>query len=186
MKKQTVQKRKTSLKKEHFEILLENIDHKFDLVMEGYQTLNNKIESMDARFDALSNELHSTREELIFLIKTSVEQSEIRLTRKIEDGDNAVIEKLTRKIEDGDNAVIEKLTKKIEDGDNAVIDKLTKKIEDGDNAVIHYITQKIEEAKKVVMTHTDRKIDEIKNILKIHADRLDDHEDRLTKVEHKQ
>ena len=156
MKKQTVQKRKTSLKKEHFEILLENIDHKFDLVMEGYQTLNNKIESMDARFDALSNELHSTREELIFLIKTSVEQSEIRLTRKIEDGDNVVIE------------------------------KLTKKIEDGDNAVIHYVTQKIEEAKKVVMAHTDRKIDEIKNILKIHADRLDEHEERLTKVEHKQ
>ena len=84
--------KKNTLGKEHFEILLENIDTKFELVMEGYQTLNNKIESMDVRFDALSNELHATREELIFLIKSSIDHSEARLTKKIEDGDNAVKE----------------------------------------------------------------------------------------------
>ncbi|MCL5878272.1 MAG: hypothetical protein M1428_00530 [Deltaproteobacteria bacterium] len=59
--------KKNTLGKEHFEILLENIDTKFELVMEGYQTLNKKVDAIDAKFDALINELRSFREELIFL-----------------------------------------------------------------------------------------------------------------------
>lgn len=59
--------KKSTLGKEHFEILLENIDSKFELVMEGYQTLNKKVDAIDTKFDALINELRSFREELIFL-----------------------------------------------------------------------------------------------------------------------
>ena len=84
--------KKNTLGKDHFEILLENIDTKFELVMEGYQTLNKKVDTINAKFDALINELRATREELIFMIKSSIDHSEERLTRKIEDGDNAVKE----------------------------------------------------------------------------------------------
>ena len=149
--------KKNILGKEHFEILLENIDTKFELVMEGYQKLNKKVDTIDAKFEALSNELHATREELIFLIKSSIDHSEARLTKKIEDGDYAVIAQLTRKIEDGDNVIIAQLTKKIEDGDNAV--------------------------KESVMSHVDLKIDEVKDILRVHSDRLDAHDERLSKLE---
>ena len=91
--------KKNTLGKEHFEILLENIDSKFELVMEGYQTLNNKVDTLDTKVNGLSNELHSTREELIFLIKASIEHSEVRLTKKIEDGDNAVKESVMSHID---------------------------------------------------------------------------------------
>ena len=64
--------KKSTLGKEHFEILLENIDSKFELVMEGYQTLNKKVDAIDVKFDALINELRSFREELIFLRKASL------------------------------------------------------------------------------------------------------------------
>ena len=64
--------KKSTLGKEHFEILLENIDSKFELVMEGYQTLNNKVDTLDAKFDALINELRSTREELICMRKAGL------------------------------------------------------------------------------------------------------------------
>ena len=94
MKKQTNNHKNTGLKKEHFEILLEAIDTKFDIMMEGYQTLDNKIDKLDARVDGLSDELHSTRDELIFLINANIERSEERLTKKIEDGDNVVKESL--------------------------------------------------------------------------------------------
>ena len=59
--------KKSTLGKEHFEILLENIDSKFELVMEGYQTLNKKVDAIDVKFDDLINELRSFREELKFL-----------------------------------------------------------------------------------------------------------------------
>ena len=122
--------KKNTLGKEHFEILLENIDTKFELVMEGYQTLNKKVDTIDAKFEALSNELHATREELIFLIKSSIDHSEARLTKKIEDGDNAVIAQLTRKIEDGDNAVKE--------------------------SVMSHVDLKIDEVKDILRIHSDR------------------------------
>ena len=122
--------KKNILGKEHFEILLENIDTKFELVMEGYQKLNKKVDTIDAKFEALSNELHATREELIFLIKSSIDHSEARLTKKIEDGDNAVIAQLTRKIEDGDNAVKE--------------------------SVMSHVDLKIDEVKDILRIHSDR------------------------------
>ena len=41
--------------KDHLEVILENIDGKFDLVLEGYSTLNQKIDNLaqrtDERFD---------------------------------------------------------------------------------------------------------------------------------------
>ena len=180
-------KKNSALKREHFEILLEDIQYNIKAISEGYTLLNDKVDNLGNVF---RTEIRETRQELIFLIKATVERSEERLTKKIEDGDNAVIAQLTKKIEDGDNAVIAQLTKKIEDGDNAVIAQLTKKIEDGDNAVIAQLTKKIEDGdntvKESVISHIDLKIDEIKDILKIHADKLDDHETRLSKIEHRE
>ena len=43
------------MEKEHLEIILENIDKKFDIVIEGYSTLDRKIDNLakktDERFD---------------------------------------------------------------------------------------------------------------------------------------
>lgn len=43
------------MQKDHLEVILENIDGKFDLVLEGYSTLNKKIDVLaqrtDERFD---------------------------------------------------------------------------------------------------------------------------------------
>ncbi len=139
------------LKKEHFEILLEDINDKLNVITEGYTLLNNKI---DTKIDHLTNELHSTRDELIFLIKASVEHSE------------------------------ERLKKEIRDGDKTVIAHLEKKIEDGDKAVIAHVDQKINEI-NIRFDRTDQKLDEINNSMKTHADKLDDHEERLSRLEHK-
>ena len=188
MNKKQKSQTKSGLKKEHFEILLENIDDKLNVVSEGYTLLNNKIDNLG---NDLHTEIKETRQELIFLIKATVEHAEERLNKridgvekKIEDGDNAVVAQLTKKIEDGDNAVVAQLTKKIEDGDNAVVAQLTKKIEDGDNAVKAELTMKIELAKKVIVENTDQKIEEVKEILRLHSERLDNHEERLSKLNH--
>ncbi|MGC8579958.1 MAG: hypothetical protein ACP5MB_07870, partial [bacterium] len=133
MNKKQKSKTRSVLKKEHFEILLENIDDKLKVVSEGYTLLNNKIDNF---YNDLHKEINDTRQELIFLIKATVDKAEGRLNKRIDD----VIAQLTKKIEDGDNAVVAQLTKKIEDGDNAVVTQLTKKIEDGDNAVVAQLT----------------------------------------------
>jgi len=97
MPEETSKNKKTVLKKEHFEILLEDIQDKLKFVVEGHSILNKKI-------DDLTNELHtslkSTRDELVFLIKASIDKSEERLTKKIEDGDRAVIEHADRRFDE--------------------------------------------------------------------------------------
>jgi DNA anti-recombination protein RmuC len=97
MPKETKKNKKTVLKKEHFEILLEDIQDKFKFIAEGHDVLNNKI-------DNLTNELHtslkSTQDELVFLIKASIDKSEERLTKKIEEGDNAVLEHVDRRFDE--------------------------------------------------------------------------------------
>ena len=158
MNKKQKSQTKSGLKKEHFEILLENIDDKLKVVSEGYTLLNNKIDNLG---NDLHTEIKETRQELIFLIKATVEHAEERLNKRI----------------DG-------VEKKIEDGDNAVVAQLTKKIEDGDNAVKAELTMKIELAKKVIVENTDQKIEEVKEILRLHSERLDNHEERLSKLNH--
>ncbi|MEA3543996.1 MAG: hypothetical protein U9R69_02110 [Thermodesulfobacteriota bacterium] len=61
------------MKQEHFEILLENMDSKFNILIEGYQTLNNKIGANHA-------ELKKDNEFLNFKIDTVNDH----LTKKID------------------------------------------------------------------------------------------------------
>ncbi|MGC8685253.1 MAG: hypothetical protein ACP5QW_00525 [bacterium] len=134
MNKKQKSKTRSVLKKEHFEILLENIDDKLKVVSEGYTLLNNKIDNF---YNDLHKEINDTRQELIFLIKATVDKAEGRLNKRIDD-------------------VIVQLTKKIEDGDNAVKNELTMKIESAKKEIIENTDQKIEGIKEVLKLHSDR------------------------------
>jgi len=90
------------MEKEHLEMILEDINGKFDLVLEGYAALDKKL---DNRFDLLNEkiEMNSFR---INVLSQKIDGVEEKLTRKID----GVEEKLTRKID----GVEEKLTRKID------------------------------------------------------------------------
>ena len=62
--------------KEHLEVILENIDKKFDIVIEGYSTLDRKIDDLakkteerfdlvDFKIDTLATELKAHREDTV-------------------------------------------------------------------------------------------------------------------------
>ena len=62
------------MEKEHLEVILENIDKKFDIVIEGYSTLDRKIDDLvkkteerfdlvDFKIDTLATELKAHRED---------------------------------------------------------------------------------------------------------------------------
>jgi hypothetical protein len=62
------------VEKEHLEVILENIDKKFDIVIEGYSTLDRKIDDLakkteerfdlvDFKIDTLATELKAHRED---------------------------------------------------------------------------------------------------------------------------
>ena len=210
MLKETKRNKKTDLKKEHFEILLEEMDHQFKLVTEKVSTLDNKI---DTKIDNLSNQLHETREELIFLIKATVDHSESRLTKKIEDGDIAVMAYTDKKINevmaytdkktDEVMAYTDKKTDEVmaytDQKTNEVMAYTDKKTDEvmaytdkKTNEVMAYTDKKTSEVMaytdkktKEVIDHTDQKIDEVKDILKTHANRLDEHDERFLKPERK-
>lgn len=126
-------------------MLLEDIQDKVQYIAEGRVVLNNKI-------DNLTNELHtglqSNRDELIFLIKSSIEHSEERLTKKIEDGDRAVVEQLTKKIDE---------TNKRIDGTNARLDETNKKI-DGIKDILKVHADKLDTHEERI-SHIERKVD---------------------------
>ena len=100
MRKEIKENSNRVLQKEHFEILLEDIQSSVKAITEGHSVLNNKI-------DAVSQELHETRGELIFLIKASNESLEQRLTKKIDDGDKAVMEHVDRKFDETNQKIDE-------------------------------------------------------------------------------
>ena len=100
MRKEIKENRNRVLQKEHFEILLEDIQSSVKVIAEGHSLLNNKI-------DAVSRELHETRGELIFLIKASNESLEQRLTAKIEVGDRAVMEHVDRRFDETNQKIDE-------------------------------------------------------------------------------
>jgi len=78
------------MEKDHLEILLEDIRSKFDLVLEGHESLNRKI---DDRFDELNGKIEHNS----FLIGT--------LNRKIDDVDG----RLSKKIDAVENRLGEKI-----------------------------------------------------------------------------
>ena len=104
------------MQKEHFEILLESVDSKMQLVLEGYSVLANQIKDtkteliervdlVDFKLDVLNKKIDG--------VAADLKATDEKLTRKIDAvaADlKATDEKLTRKID----AVDEKLTKKID------------------------------------------------------------------------
>ena len=79
------------MEKEHLEIILENIDKKFDIVIEGYSTLDRKIDNLakktderfdlvDLKFDALSVRIDGVEESL----DKKIDGVEERLGKKID------------------------------------------------------------------------------------------------------
>jgi hypothetical protein len=57
------------MKKEHFEILLEDIREKVELVLEGYSVLNNKIDRVEQglgdKIDCLSTKIDGVANDLV-------------------------------------------------------------------------------------------------------------------------
>ena len=101
------------MEKDNLEMILEDINGKFDLVLEGYAALDKKL---DDRFDELNEKIENNSFK-IEILNQKIDGVEEKLTEKIE----GVEKRLTAKIE----GVEEKLTAKIE----GVEEKLTAKIE---------------------------------------------------------
>ena len=104
------------MQKDHLEVILEDMNHKFDIVIEGHIALDKKI---DCKFNELKNDI----EFLNFKIDTVNDN----LTQKID----GVEEKLTGRID----AVEEKLTNRID----AVEEKLTHRIDAVEKKLTHRI-----------------------------------------------
>jgi len=75
MAKKKINKKQLSVPERHFGVVLEDIDSKLDLVVEGHQGLDKKIEDfrkevgerfneMDYKFEIVFDELHLIRNEL--------------------------------------------------------------------------------------------------------------------------
>lgn len=90
------------MKKNHLEILLEDIQSKFELVLEGHEALRKEIR--DYRDE--SNEKHEHTASLIQTLNKKINDVESRLTVRIDD----VESRLTVRIND----VESRLTKKID------------------------------------------------------------------------
>ena len=80
------------MEKDHLEIILEDIQGKFDLVLEGHESLNRKI---DNRFDELNEKIehHSF---LLGALNGKIDDVDNRLSKKIDDVEN----RLNKKIDD--------------------------------------------------------------------------------------
>lgn len=90
------------MKKEHLEVILEDISSKFDLVLEGHAALDRKF---DLKFDQLNEkiEINSFK---IDTLNQKIDAVDARLSKKID----AVDASLSKKID----AVDENLSKKID------------------------------------------------------------------------
>ncbi len=86
------------MQKEHFEVILESIDSKFDLVLEGYSSLDKKIDNLaqktEERFDLVDFKI-DTLNQKIDAVATDLQATDKRLSDKID----AVDEKLSKKID---------------------------------------------------------------------------------------
>jgi chaperonin cofactor prefoldin len=104
------------MQKDHLEVILEDMNHKFDIIIEGHIALDKKI---DCKFNELKNDI----EFLNFKIDTvndnltqKIDGVEVKLTGRID----AIEEKLTHRID----AVEKKLTHRIDGVEKSLGDKL--------------------------------------------------------------
>jgi len=97
------------MKKEHFEILLEDIDGKFDLVLEGFQGLRNDMGRMEERLNA-KIDLNSDK---IDILNGKIDHNTARIDavdKKLSNRIDAVDKKLSNRID----AVDKKLSNRID------------------------------------------------------------------------
>ena len=123
------------MEKEHLEMILEDINGKFDLLLEGHQGLREEVRALsrrtDERFDLVDFKIDTLNRKIDGVddkLSKKIDGVEEKLTQKID----GVEEKLTQKID----GVEEKLTQKID----GVEEKLTRKID----GVEEKLTQKID------------------------------------------
>jgi chaperonin cofactor prefoldin len=90
------------MEKDHLEMILEDIQSKFELVLEGHEALRKEIR--DARNE--SNEKHGHAFSLIEELNKKIDNVETKLTKRIDD----VETKLSKRID----SVQHELTKKID------------------------------------------------------------------------
>ena len=101
------------MSKEHFEVLLENINSTVQQIAEGHVVLNNKIDNVEKR---LSAEIKDVKGDIKVInltlnaLNNKIDDVEIRLTQKID----SVDEKLSKRIDEVD----EKLTGRMNKLDN--------------------------------------------------------------------
>ena len=150
------------MEKDHLEILLEDIQSKFELVLEGHESLRKEIR--EARDE--SNEKHEHTAFLLKALNDKIDTGDAKLDKKIDSLDtklskriDEVEDKLTRKIDDVDN----KLTRKIDDVNN----KLTRKIDDVDTK----LSKRIDE----VEDRLAKKIDAVAEDLAAHRADTESH-----------
>ena len=75
------------MQKEHLEMILENIDKKFDIVIEGYNTLDRKIDDLaqktDERFDLVDFKFDALNKK-IDGVAADLKATDERLSKKID------------------------------------------------------------------------------------------------------
>ncbi|GAB6064804.1 hypothetical protein [Deferrisoma palaeochoriense] len=128
------------MKKEHFEILLEDIREKFDLVLEGHEVLRADIER--ARQESRERDEH-----LLFLIQAlddKIDGVDARLGAKIDEVDT----RLSAKIDEVDTRLSAKI--------DAVDARLSARIDSVENrlsAKIDQVGKTLEEVKEDLAAH---------------------------------
>ncbi len=91
------------MNKQHFEILLEKIDSKFDLVLEGYAALNRKIDNVQNSLDDYKRQ-NKEEQNLLFQMIREVNQKVDKLDQKVDKLDKKV-DKLDQKVDKLDKKV---------------------------------------------------------------------------------
>ena len=106
------------MEKDNLEMILEDINGKFDLVLEGYAALDRKL---DNRFDELNEKIEDNSFKIEILNQKIVGVEE-KLTKKIDD----VETKLTKRID----GVEDKLTKRVDGFEQNLSNRLDALAED--------------------------------------------------------
>ena len=133
------------MKKEYFEILLENLNNKIDLIVEGHQNLDKKI---DNRFNELNQKLNDNQRFMRVLNKDltlQIDKTANDLNTKIDKTANDLNTKIDKTANDL-NAKIDKTAEKLD----KKIDHLNKNLKED----IKQVENKID---SIIKTDTDHK-----------------------------
>ena len=88
------EKKKKPLKKAHFEVLLEDIDAKFALVLEGHDVLNKKIDNLSAETKERDDHL----EFLIHAVNGKIDKEATAIRGELKETKQELIEKIDKEV----------------------------------------------------------------------------------------